>query len=111
MENGSEIYDFWVNYGDKYTGPVTNYYPSPESTATLNEHERITFKGWTNYNYNNTNVNIDELEFIDPTNLIVYNKVELWPYYVIENATKVASNSWYFNIEGNKISIKDIYRD
>lgn len=111
MANGSEIYDFQVGYGEKYTGPILNYYITPESTVVLSEHERITFKGWTNYNYNNTNVNIDELEFIDPTNLIVYNKVELWPYYIIENATKVASNSWYFNIEGNKISINDIYRD
>ena len=69
----------------------------------LEKHERYTFKGWTYVNYNRDNVDVQNLEFINPTNLIVENNINLYAYYAIEDARFTPSNSWYFNYDTNNI--------
>ena len=77
----------------------------------LQEHERYAFKGWTYSNYNNSNKSLEEIEFVDPSNLTITKVTSLYAYYVIEDARYVASNDWYFDQSNGFISIKNEYKN
>jgi hypothetical protein len=79
------------------SNPNTPTYQSRPDTG-LNEHERYTFIGWITkkdfINQNSSNPTIIDL------NTIYVNQgtiSELYPYYEIEDATKVSSNINFFN--------------
>lgn len=113
-ENGNDILVKKIRYGTKYEGYFSeiNYYKAPEPPRKLEEHERYTFKGWTYVNYNKDDIGVQNLEFINPANLIVEGNINLYAYYTIENAKTTPSNSWYFNYTtNNAISLKEEYKE
>ena len=110
---GLQIYDAYITWGEKYNGYFSkiNYYPMLSYNDTLQEHERYAFKGWTYSNYNNSNKSLEEIEFVDPSNLTITKVTSLYAYYVIEDARYVASNDWYFDQSNGFISIKNEYKN
>lgn len=76
----------------------------------LGEHERYTFKGWITkkdfIDQNNENPTIIDLSTIYANQGIVS---ELYPYYEIEDATKVATNIDYFSFKEETINFSQIH--
>ena len=79
------------------SNPQTPTYQSRPDTG-LGEHERYTFIGWINkkdfVNQGSTNPTIIDLSTINVNQGTV---AEMYPYYEVEDATKVATNIDYFN--------------
>lgn len=87
-----------IPYGELYNGSMINYLYADDTS--LGEEKRYTFKGWTITKYEvGKGKNID---FIDLTNYIVKGPVSLYPYYEIEDITKVSSEPSYFEYEESK---------
>ena len=107
-QNGNDV--FMVPYGSTYKavdGPMVNFYY--KDSSKLKDEERYAFRGWSTNKYG-----IEEIKnpvYIDLEKDQITGPLILYPHYVIENATKVASNIEYFNINGDTISLKDEYKE
>lgn len=107
-QNGNDV--FMVPYGFTYKaagGPMVNFYY--KDSSKLKDEERYAFRGWSTNKYG-----IEEIKnpvYIDLEKDQITGPLILYPHYVIENATKVASNIEYFNINGDTISLKDEYKE
>lgn len=115
--DGKNQLDSWpVIYGHKYDGPIKNFYYRDSSDLT-NANLRWTFKGWSIYNYGDTEVR--DPVYTDPLNLIVTESISLFAHYIKEDCLAVASSNEYFNFtevtlfeqNGYRIDVRDNYKN
>lgn len=86
-----------VPYGSTYKaagGPMVNFYY--KDSSKLKDEERYAFRGWSTNKYG-----IEEIKnpiYIDLEKDQITGPLILYPHYVIEDVTKVASSTEYFTI-------------
>ena len=101
------VENWYVEYGKKYDGPVTNFLERSDNNGLTNEYERYGFKGWSTMNYGTSNVSGPV--YTDPTDLTVLGPVTLYPHFRPEDCRKVPTNLEYFQIINGELCLKPIY--
>lgn len=109
IEDGETVLvDQWmVPYGERYDGPIKNYYYRDSSQLSLAE--RWSFQGWSTIRY--ADKPVKNPEYVNLNNLQVKETILLYSHFITENCFEVASKQEYFTKTGNSIAINEEYRD
>ena len=105
--DGTDTNAWLVNYGEKYDGPIKNFYY--RDSSNLADILRWGFQGWSKYIYGDNAV--QNPEYFDIINTPITGDLVLHSHFVKEDCTKVASPMEYFEIKGNVINLNPIYKN